>query len=179
MSNRVHCQNCGSPVSSNDSYCPECGAQLGGSASSDFGAAASKQQAFNEQRTPPSHSSGTYTSVQHPQQRGQQAPAASYSGSYQAGSPQAQQGMQHGGRPVVGYYPRRDPTLAAVLSFLIPGIGYCIPDRVGRGIAWLIMCTILYFSIFGIPIAFILHIYSIFDSHSMTKRYNMMHGHPY
>jgi len=57
---------------------------------------------------------------------------------------------------------------AAVLSFLVPGLGYIVKGYVGLGLFWLVCVTIGYFS-FIIP-GIILHSMCVFLSADLDKQ---------
>jgi TM2 domain-containing membrane protein YozV len=67
-----------------------------------------------------------------------------------------------------GMYSRKDGALAAILSFIIPGVGQIYCGRVGRGIAFFIGTICLVWFLIGIGI----WIWGIFDANDSAKKYN-------
>ncbi|OLS27461.1 MAG: hypothetical protein HeimC2_11240 [Candidatus Heimdallarchaeota archaeon LC_2] len=67
---------------------------------------------------------------------------------------------------------RKDPTMAAIISLFLPGLGYAYFGDTGKGIGMFFVIIITYFFLIG----FIIHIYSIFNSHSECKKYNFRMG---
>ncbi len=57
-----------------------------------------------------------------------------------------------------------NPGVAAVLSFLIPGLGQMYKGQIGAGIAWL-FCVVVGYLLFIVP-GLILHIASIYKAYS-------------
>ena len=74
--------------------------------------------------------------------------------------------------PTVG---EKNPGLAAVLSFLIVGLGQIYNGQIGKGIV-LIICYVisilLVFIVIGIPLLVILWIYGIYDAYNTAKKIN-------
>lgn len=68
-----------------------------------------------------------------------------------------------------GAYGRKDGVVAAILSFIIPGVGQMYCGRVGRGIA--IFFGVICGFIFIIP-GIIVWIWGIFDANDSVKKYN-------
>ena len=63
----------------------------------------------------------------------------------------------------------KDPGLAAVLSFVIPGLGQVYNGQIGVGIIAGILCLLLYLTIiFGL----LMHIFLIYDAYSRATRIN-------
>ena len=69
----------------------------------------------------------------------------------------------------------KNPVLAAILSFLIVGLGQIYNGQIGKGIVLIIcyvisivLCTIL----IGIPLLVILWIYGIYDAYNTAKKIN-------
>jgi TM2 domain-containing membrane protein YozV len=58
---------------------------------------------------------------------------------------------------------QKNPGLAAVASFLIPGLGQIWLGRIGRGIVILLLCWLI------VP-----YIYGIYDAYNIAKKYNSM-----
>jgi TM2 domain-containing membrane protein YozV len=114
-----------------------------------------------------------------PQQYGQPQPAQ-----YQ---PQGQvQPWQPMGQPMP--YPQmqpaplikpKNPGAAAVLSFLVPGVGQLLNGDIWLGIGMMIVAVLAWFSLF-IVIGFILlpavYIWSIVEAYNTAKRWNTAHG---
>lgn len=65
--------------------------------------------------------------------------------------------------------------VAAVLSFIIPGLGQIYNGQIGKGIIFIIISVILAFTIF-ILIGFVLYpifwIYNIYDAYETAKKIN-------
>lgn len=70
---------------------------------------------------------------------------------------------------------KKEPVLAAILSFFITGLGQIYAGKVGRGLGFLfgMILSILFFWLL-IPIILIpiLWVWSIFDASSIANRYN-------
>jgi TM2 domain-containing membrane protein YozV len=76
----------------------------------------------------------------------------------------------------VGVHKKKSEGLAAVLSFLIPGLGEMYVGRLGFGILLLVLDIVCAFLtlIFFVPIVgcLIIWVYSIYDSYKGAKDYN-------
>ena len=64
----------------------------------------------------------------------------------------------------------KDPTIAAILSFFIPGLGQVYANKIGRGILMLFATMIGYFCLI-LP-GFIIWIVNIFDAKKQAEEYN-------
>ena len=65
--------------------------------------------------------------------------------------------------------------LAAVLSFLIPGLGQIYNGEIGKGIGILVLTIILgilFFLLVTLLVLFILWIWNIYDAYSTAKKMN-------
>ena len=73
----------------------------------------------------------------------------------------------------------KNPGVAAVLSFLIPGVGQLMNGDIGLGILMMILTGLAYASLF-ILIGFVLvpgmYIWSILQAYSKAKSWNVAHG---
>lgn len=56
--------------------------------------------------------------------------------------------------------------LAAVLSFFLPGLGQLYKGQILKGLALMLITNILYFSVVGIPLALILHLFAIYNAYN-------------
>ncbi|WP_203589791.1 hypothetical protein [Streptomyces sp. SID13031] len=98
----------------------------------------------------------------------------------QAGYPQQQMYPQQYG---VGYPQQqvaaKNPGLALVASFFIPGLGSLINGNVGIGIAIMIayfVSWLLVFVLIGIPMVFLVWIWGMVDAYQSAKKWNIAHG---
>jgi TM2 domain-containing membrane protein YozV len=69
----------------------------------------------------------------------------------------------------------KSPGLAAVLSFLIPGLGQIYCGKIGKGILFLVLAivsAVLIIFLIGIPIYIIVWVINILDAHKTAKRIN-------
>ena len=69
----------------------------------------------------------------------------------------------------------KNPGLAAVLSFLIIGLGQIYNGQIGKGIGLIVGMVIsafLFVLLIGIPIYIILWLYSIYDAYNTAKKIN-------
>ena len=65
---------------------------------------------------------------------------------------------------------KKDPTLAGVLSFILPGLGQVYCGRVGRGVGiWI--AGMIGLGCFVIP-GIIIWIFSIYDACDLARKYN-------
>lgn len=62
----------------------------------------------------------------------------------------------------------KNPGVAAVLSFLFPGLGQIYNGQILIGILLSILTVFLYFIVIG----FILHMYLIYDAYKAAENYN-------
>jgi TM2 domain-containing membrane protein YozV len=73
----------------------------------------------------------------------------------------------------------KNPGVAAVLSFLVPGVGQLMNGDIGLGILMMILTVLAWFSLF-VVIGFILlpavYIWSIVQAYSKAKSWNVAHG---
>lgn len=60
--------------------------------------------------------------------------------------------------------------MAAVLSFFVPGLGQVYTGRVIQGLILFLVIAALYFSVIGIPLAVILHLFVIIDAARDAER---------
>ncbi len=100
------------------------------------------------------------------------SPTASTPSSY---TPPATTGMpptQAAPQPGYVNLPRKDPAIAAILSFFLSGLGQMYVGKVGRGLAILVVQIILFFTIIGIIIGFFIWIWAIYDAYKLAERYN-------
>ncbi|MEX0569328.1 MAG: zinc-ribbon domain-containing protein, partial [Candidatus Njordarchaeota archaeon] len=65
---------------------------------------------------------------------------------------------------------RKDPILAAILSFILPGIGQIYVGATTRGVVYIILAIILY-ALFIIP-GIIFAIYTMYDAYRLAQQYN-------
>jgi len=84
-------------------------------------------------------------------------------------SQQAQQPIAQAPSPV-DRSNRKDPILAAILSFIIPGVGQIYVGATTRGVVYIILAIILYL-LFIIP-GVIFAIYALYDAYRLAQQYN-------
>lgn len=60
--------------------------------------------------------------------------------------------------------------MAAVINVFLPGIGHLVTGRVIQGLLLFVVICGLYFSVIGIPLAIILHLFVIIDAARDTER---------
>ncbi|NEA31222.1 hypothetical protein G3I17_06010 [Streptomyces sp. SID13031] len=73
----------------------------------------------------------------------------------------------------------KNPGLALVASFFIPGLGSLINGNVGIGIAIMIayfVSWLLVFVLIGIPMVFLVWIWGMVDAYQSAKKWNIAHG---
>lgn len=162
----VYCSVCGTKNTSGSAYCMDCGTtiktkktvQQSDSLSDD------KKHEFKARKT-------TDPNPRKPPPQYQQPPSQQIN---QLQQPIQTTYNQNIYPRQVGYFPRKDPSIAAIISFFFPGIGYAYIGNWNKGIKYLIITYLLYLIVIG----FFLHIYTIINSHSETKRINIYHGYP-
>ncbi len=69
----------------------------------------------------------------------------------------------------------KSPGIAAVLAFLIPGLGHIYCGKIGKGILFLVLAIIsgvLIIILIGIPIYIVVWVINIIDAHKTAKRIN-------
>lgn len=64
--------------------------------------------------------------------------------------------------------PPKDPALAAILSFIVPGLGHIYCLRVGSFFAWLLL-TLLAYVVFW-PIGLVLHVFAIVHAYQISGK---------
>ena len=64
----------------------------------------------------------------------------------------------------------KDPMIAAILSFVFPGLGQIYADKIGRGILMFFATVIGYFCLI-IP-GLIIWVVNIFDAKKQAEKYN-------
>lgn len=79
--------------------------------------------------------------------------------------------MRSDGKIVKG---RKSPFLAAILSFIIPGLGLMYAGRIGLGLVILILAVLLGITILGLIISLILWLYGIFKAYSLCSENNFI-----
>lgn len=102
---------------------------------------------------------------------------------YSDGAAQQFAAMQpyHPGVPYAPAYPapRKEPALALVLSFFLPGLGTMINGQVGKGfgiMAGYFLGALLSVILIGLPIMFGFWIWGMVDAYSGAKEHNARHG---
>lgn len=106
-----------------------------------------------------------------PQPQWQGAPAQ-YPAQHPAQYPAQFPGMQPMVKP-------RNPGVAAVLSFLWPGVGQIMNGDIGIGILMMVLVVIAWLSLMiliGIVLLPAIYIWSIVDAYTKAKRWNQAHG---
>ncbi len=78
------------------------------------------------------------------------------------------------------FFPQvKSPEVAAILSFLIVGLGQIYCGRIARGIIFFvvgIVCILLAILIIGIPLALVWWIWNVVDAYRLAKRINTKHA---
>ena len=85
---------------------------------------------------------------------------------------------QHAAYPQPAVAPK-NPGLALVASFFIPGLGTLMNGETGKGIGILVgyfVSFLLAFVVIGIPLMIGLWIWGMVDAYSGAKRWNARHG---
>jgi TM2 domain-containing membrane protein YozV len=149
----IYCSACGTQNSPSSSFCANCGASMA------------------KQQEKPAKSMGAESRVEQPPTYQQPPAYQQQPRNYQQQQPAYRQHPSSMGRIVA----RKDPTLAAVISLFLPGLGYAYFGQVGKGIGMFVLIIVTYFLFIG----FIIHIYSIFNSYSECKKYNYAMGYDY
>lgn len=65
---------------------------------------------------------------------------------------------------------RRDPLLAGVLSFLVPGVGQLYNGRILAGILWLVLTGVSWIGSAGL-LGWICHLIAAFTAYSYAKEH--------
>ncbi|MFZ2643538.1 MAG: hypothetical protein WA117_21280 [Verrucomicrobiia bacterium] len=65
--------------------------------------------------------------------------------------------------------PLKNPGVAAVLSFFVPGLGQIYNGQIGMGITLFILTVVLYFTI---VLGILLHLYLVFDGYTTAVKIN-------
>ncbi len=152
------CPQCGTSNPDDAVFCTNCGVKIPKVVSEMTSTATTPQSLSQPQQQIPSGQPAGYATSQP-----MQVPGAV------AATPQVPYPQMMG-------LPRKDPALAAIISFFIPGLGHIYAGKVGKGIAILIGSVISFFlMILLIPIliAIALWIYGIIDSYKTAERYNL------
>jgi len=68
----------------------------------------------------------------------------------------------------------RDPTLAAVLSLLIPGVGQLYNGRILAGILWLIITPGFWIGTGGL-LGWVCHVIAAYTAYSYARDYRVRH----
>ncbi len=144
------CTNCGVAVARDSKYCQRCGERL------TTGRMESPPM-FSSSREPDIHS---YSGVDYPEQP-LMAPT------YQ---PQRYYGSQAVGRKSAG--------LAAVLSFLVVGLGQIYNGQILKGLIMLAVSILFGITIVGLIVSFFIWLYGVFDAYGTAKRINRERGYP-
>ncbi len=161
----AYCAQCGTANPDDATFCVNCGVKLPDTTGTASSGSPTTSPPTTQPMTQPA--SGAYPQAPgtYPQAPGTypQAPGA---------YPQAP-----GAYPQAVMYapPRKDPAIAAILSFFITGLGQIYAGKVGKGIGLLvgvIVCIFLAFLLIPFFIAIGLWIYSIIDAYKTAERYN-------
>ena len=81
----------------------------------------------------------------------------------------------YGPQAMVG---RKNPGIAAVLSFLIVGLGQIYNGQILKGLVMLAVAIVCGITIVGLIVSFILWLYGVFDAYGTAKRMNHDRGYP-
>ncbi len=146
------CTNCGVSVAPDSRYCQRCGEPL--SAGSGM---------LSPPPPSPSWSPGT----------------PSYASTYPVGQPPAAPTYppQHDYGPEA-MVERKSPGIAAVLSFLVIGLGQIYNGQILKGLIMLTVAILCGITIVGLVVSFCIWLYGIFDAYGTAKRMNWSKGHP-
>ncbi|MGZ7206121.1 MAG: zinc-ribbon domain-containing protein [Halobacteriota archaeon] len=146
------CTNCGVSVARDAKYCQRCGEPL-----------SVGSQMLRPPSPPPSWPQDiqSYAGADHPDQP-LMAPT------YQPERP-------YGPQPMVG---RKSPGIAAVLSFLVIGLGQIYNGQILKGLLMLGVAILCGITIVGLIVSFIIWLYGVFDAYGTAKRMNQDRGYP-
>ena len=73
------------------------------------------------------------------------------------------------------YVERKNPVLAAILSFILPGIGQIYNGQINEGIVFIIAaitCNFLRYLLIGYPLYIAVWIFGIIDAYNVAKKIN-------
>ena len=144
------CDNCGTEVGTSQ-FCPNCG----------------KQQVtanpYKTQNQPYNQNQGMYN-----QPPPQQSPPNIIITQQASQAPPMGGGPMNYGNPPPNMIGRKDGAIAAILSFLIPGLGQMYVGNVSRGVGvfFVTLCTLFFL------VGFFIWIWNIFDANQQANLYN-------
>jgi len=73
---------------------------------------------------------------------------------------------------------RKSPGIAAVLSFLIIGLGQIYNGQILKGLIMLAVAILCGITIVGLVVSFLIWLYGVFDAYGTAKRMNQAQGYP-
>ncbi|MGZ4852498.1 MAG: zinc-ribbon domain-containing protein [Halobacteriota archaeon] len=145
------CTNCGVAVAQDSKYCQRCGEPLSTTEML-------SPPMFSPSSEPDIHS---YAGADHPDQP---LAAPTYQPQHYDGAP-----------AMVG---RKNPGIAAVLSFLVIGLGQIYNGQILKGLLMLGVAILCGITIVGLIVSFIIWLYGVFDAYGTAKRMNQDRGYP-
>ena len=145
------CTKCGVAVAPDSKYCQRCGEPLDT-------AGTQSPPMFSPLPEPHIHS---YAGADYPEQ-----PLI---------APTYQPQRYYGPQGMVG---RKNPGTAAVLSFLIVGLGQIYNGQILKGLAMLVVSILFGITVVGLIVSFLIWLYGVFDAYGTAKRTNRERGYP-
>jgi TM2 domain-containing membrane protein YozV len=114
---------------------------------------------------------------QNAQATGEQYAQAAPPGNAPPYGPPPAYGQPQPGQPLYGTIPLKNAGLAAVLAFLIPGLGHIYLGLITKGILYIILMVVLLFlGFFTLGITWIIYIifwlWQIYDAYKRANQYN-------
>lgn len=145
------CTNCGVAVARDSKYCQRCGEPL-----STTGMLSPPM--FSPPSEPGIHSYAGADPVDQPLMAPTYQPQHYYGAQVMAG--------------------RKSPGIAAVLSFLIVGLGQIYNGQILKGLIMLAVAILCGITIVGLIVSFIIWLYGVIDAYGTAKRMNQERGYP-
>ena len=157
----MYCPNCGAKVPPGAMFCPNCGFDLRTVSSAPAPPPAPPTPAPTPTSAPPPappvhHPTPTPSTYQPTTQPPAPYPSAPTSTQALYGFPEAK--------------PKREfnPTVALILSLIIPGLGQLYVEKLFRGFVFFIITVAAY--LFFWPAGLLIHLYAIYDAYKLAKR---------
>ncbi len=182
MDNQLkYCGSCGNQVDVRAEICPKCGIRVSQEGGAGGGATIFCQHCGNQMdvRAEICPKCGIRVAQAQPQPQYQPQPQPQYQA-----QPQYQPQPQYPPQYPPQYQPpvsQKSEGLAAVLSFIIPGLGQIYNGEMGKGILFLILSFVfwgLMFVLIGFILYPILWLYGIYDAYTTAKKINQRNMYP-
>jgi len=154
-----YCPSCNAPNPDDAAYCQNCGAFI------QYISDMKNNEKIKEELSTPEKEVYNQNSKSH--FYGSVENSASYTGSNSTHN----SSVRNKNKQMALIYNHKNETLAAILSFLIPGLGQVYVGKIGRGITLFILSFIGLFLVIGYIIVWA---YSVYDAYRLAKYYNYL-----